>query len=1090
MKKTRYHIIKSHEELERLIECCKSTNYASVDWETNAKPLYVKEFKPTILSVSWRPGYGASIPCDHFQTKEYTEKGWEWLKEITYFGREVIEDPNITKVAWNWKFDNQIFYKYGIYYSGTVIDGMLAKYLLNEERPNGLKDMVRKYIPEFANYEKYDGFDSIPWDKKELEPLSKYGCMDTDATLRLSLFFENKLISLGFYNVYRNLLMAASRVLQSAETHGMPFDTELNAKLKVKYDALINEYESKLRSNPVVLKYEKHQIEYRKEKYIEKLREDIELLEKEDKPSKRRSIALREEKISRILAGEFQTNDEKKLIEPFNFKSVPQLCDILYLNKHGFKFPILLYTTDKKTKKQSNNPSTAEDTLIKLKPYDKSGFIDTLLDLRGVQTINSTFIYGLGDLVQDDNCVHPRFLIHGCVSGNTKLVGKESDIVIQDICPKSPGVLNVEKNNIWVLSHEGTWEQITHTINKGVQPLYKLTTEDGRVLECTKQHKLLTTKGWKQVSQIYKQGLNLIMFDVTKLDINKPVVGKGSSEVIFKDIPMWPGYLASSEGKIYSVKVTGGKGILDYNHPHELIPRERKPGRKTVYFRNGTRKKYAFSVSRLVYMAFNNLSKIPDNKVIDHINCDPSDNRPENLQCISPSENIQRAYKYTRTAYTNNGINGMVKFDTLTVGKILEEYNNGANGITQHNLCKKYGISQKQVSGIVRKERRKEIYLTKIISLESLGNKMIYDLSVNHNHSYITRSNFVNSNTTSGRLSSQEPNGQNIPKTMVNPDVKLQFIPPKGELFLTYDYSQAELRILAHLAGEKTMLEWFRTGKDIHLASACKKYHEDYDKIKLIYEDEQHPEYPKWKKRRKQSKTINFGIVYCQTAMKLAESLSTEDEPVSTEEAQVFQDEFFETFPKIRKFMSKQNKFMEEHGYVKSLFGRKRRCPKVYSEKYGEYLEALRQSVNAPVQSAASDMALFASVIVYEEVKKGILPPMKEVDTVHDSVYQFIKPKYLTPDTIYKIWDICRNPETKKYFGFSIDDVDMSMDFTVGRTMAEELPFNPRYNYEKMLSPDFDIKEYYEEYNKYKHIPISDYNKVFKEDFKISWRQR
>lgn len=1061
MKKTRYHIIKSHEELERLIECCKSTNYASVDWETNAKPLYVKEFKPTILSVSWRPGYGASIPCDHFQTKEYTEKGWEWLKEITYFGREVIEDPNITKVAWNWKFDNQIFYKYGIYYSGTVIDGMLAKYLLNEERPNGLKDMVRKYIPEFANYEKYDGFDSIPWDKKELEPLSKYGCMDTDATLRLSLFFENKLISLGFYNVYRNLLMAASRVLQSAETHGMPFDTELNAKLKVKYDALINEYESKLRSNPIVLKYEKHQIEYRKEKYIEKLREDIKLLEKEDKPSKRRSIALREEKISRILAGEFQTNDEKKLIEPFNFKSVPQLCDILYLNKQGFKFPILSYTTDKKTKKQSNNPSTAEDTLIKLKSYDKSGFIDTLLDLRGVQTINSTFIYGLGDLVQDDNCVHPRFLLIG---------------------------------------------------------------------------------------------------------------------------------------------------------------------------------------------------------------------------------------------------------------------------------------------------------------------------------------------TTSGRLSSQEPNGQNIPKTMVNPDVKLQFIPPKGELFLTYDYSQAELRILAHLAGEKTMLEWFRTGKDIHLASACKKYHEDYDKIKLIYEDEQHPEYPKWKKRRKQSKTINFGIcfsgdteiltekgwvefsklgkelkvaqynqytggitfvtpqkyikhdnqelwlheskctnicatpnhrllykryknspysevfvkdingqsgyspsagiyygsyiddrytrlialvasdgnffrpgrfrfcfrkkrkierieylfnnilniryskrvtkryttfhidlrnteydgivekyltpqkdlldisiqdlngstyldeaahwdgtfinkthskvykfsttsqntanimqifgiindkritlarrgnlyclhwredshnetyvrwsftkvpgkhsVYCvqvpdsniivrrkgrvlitkncyeQTAMKLAESLSTEEEPVSVDEAQIFLNEFFETFPKIRKFMDKQHKFMEEHGYVKSLFGRKRRCPKVYSEKYGEYLEALRQSTNAPVQSAASDMALFASVIVYEEVKKGILPPMKEVDTVHDSVYQFIKPKYLTPDTIYKIWDICRNPETKKYFGFSIDDVDMSMDFTVGRTMAEELPFNPRYDYEKMLSPDFDIKEYYEEYNKYKHIPISDYNKVFKEDFKISWRQR
>lgn len=111
---------------------------------------------------------------------------------------------------------------------------------------------------------------------------------------------------------------------------------------------------------------------------------------------------------------------------------------------------------------------------------------------------------------------------------------------------------------------------------------------------------------------------------------------------------------------------------------------------------------------------------------------------------------------------------------------------------------------------------------------------------------------------------------------------------------------------------------------------------------------------------------------------------------------------------------------MEKHGYCVSLFGRRRRCPKVYSENYGEYLEALRQSTNAPVQSAASDMALFASVIVYGKVKKGELPPMKEVNTVHDSVYQFILPKYITPDTIYNIWDICRNPSTKNTLDFQL----------------------------------------------------------------------
>lgn len=750
--KTRYHIIKSYSELEKLVEACLKTGYASVDFETNAEPIYNDTFKPTILSVTFQPGSGISIPLQHFECSE-SHINKTWLEWLTYFGRNVIENPNVVKIAWNWKFDNQIFQRYNIYSRGTVIDGMLAKYLLNEERPNGLKDMVRRFLPEFSDYEKYDSFDSIPWSKKPLKKLCEYGCMDTDFTFRLSIFFESFLIKKGFYNLYRNLIMSASKVLQSAEKNGLPFDVELNVKLREKYNNLINEYNTKLRSIRTVQRYQNYIIKKRKEDYIETLESEIEELREEGKD---RQVKTREQKLSRIIAGEYTTKAELKLIEEVNFSSQKQMVDLLYNSNHGFKFPVIAYTVDKH-KKPTNNPSTAEDTLIKLKEHDKSGFIDTLLDLRGVQTINSTFIVGLGDLVQSDGGVHPTFLIHGTVSG---------------------------------------------------------------------------------------------------------------------------------------------------------------------------------------------------------------------------------------------------------------------------------------------------------------------------------------------RLSSRNPNGQNIPKTMVNPDVKLQFIPPKNQLFLSYDYSQAELRILAHLANESTMLEWFRTGKDIHLASACKKYHEDYNEIIKIYQDEQHPEYKLWKKRRKESKTINFGVVYEQSAAKLAESLSTPEESVSKEEGQQFLDEFFQTFPKIKRFIDRQHKFMEKHGYCVSLFGRRRRCPKVYSENYGEYLEALRQSTNSPVQSAASDMALFASVIVYGKVKKGELPPMKEVNTVHDSVYQFILPKYITPDTIYNIWDICRNPSTKEYFGFSIDDVDMSMDFTIGRNMAEELPYIPGYDYNKLLREDFDIDEYYREYNKYRDIPISDYPKKFKKYFKESWRKR
>ena len=82
------------------------------------------------------------------------------------------------------------------------------------------------------------------------------------------------------------------------------------------------------------------------------------------------------------------------------------------------------------------------------------------------------------------------------------------------------------------------------------------------------------------------------------------------------------------------------------------------------------------------------------------------------------------------------------------------------------------------------------------------------------------------------------------------------------------------------------------------------------------------------------------------------------------------------------------------------------------------------------------------------------------------------------------MWDIFRNPKTKEYFGFSIDDVDMSMDFEIGRTMAEELPFIPGYDYQKLLQPDFSVEEYMEEAKKYKHVDIKDYPKLFPKEFK------
>ena len=745
---TKYKIITNKQELKKLIQCCKQTGYASVDFETNAEPIYNKSFKPTILSVTFQPGFGCSIPLDHFETKKYTSSDWNWKKMLRKFGEEVIENPEVVKVAWNYKFDDQIFQKYNIYYRGTCLDGMLAKYVLNEEKPNDLKSMVRRYLPEYGDYEKQDKFDKIPWDKKELEPLCHYGCQDTDYTLRLMLFFEKKLIDLGLYNTYRNLIMTASRVLTSVEKNGLYVDRAFNQELLDSYLPKIEAAKEAIYNLPKVKKFTKLYNQSKIEKYIAKLEEEIENLDPEvDK----RKIQSREQKIANIRAGVFTTKKELELIRPVSLGSSVDLPQLMY-SEEGFNFEVI-------KKNDSGKPSTDEETLTNLrltvkKPDSpKAVFLDSLLELRGLEKMYKTYIEGWHEKTQDDDRLHGRFLIHG---------------------------------------------------------------------------------------------------------------------------------------------------------------------------------------------------------------------------------------------------------------------------------------------------------------------------------------------TTSGRLSSAEPNAQQIPKTSVDPNIKKQLVAPKGTLYIASDFSQAELRIMAHLSGDETYLNAFNSGQDPHLAIAATKYHVSYDEALKIYEDENHPDHKIWKVRRKQAKQIAFGLIYGIGAKLLAVKLSDPKSGiiVTPEESQKEMDIFFGQHPKLKTFLKKQEKFLRKNGYLVSLFGRKRRLPQIYSSDRGEEAYALRLALNFPCQSAASDMCLFGSILIYYLMRQGKLPPTKSVCLVHDANYQITKPENINTWSIYEMWQIYRNPLTKPYFGFQIDDVTMDMEFVIGRSMAEELPFIPGYDYRKMLEPDFSVEEYMEEHKKYKHIPISEYKKRFNKQMK------
>lgn len=754
---SRYDIIKSFSQVKRLVKACLKTGIASVDFETNAEGIYNKTFKPTILSVTFQVGSGVSIPLCHH---EYENPHWKrWLK---YFGRKVVENPNITKVGWNLKFDLQIFELYGIYVRGTVLDGMLMKYLLNEEKPNDLKSMVRRYLPEHGDYEKAEKFDKIPWDKKPLEPLCKYGCQDTDYTLRLAMFFESKLIEIGMYPLFRHLIMPASRVLQHAEKTGLYLDRKFNQELLESYKPKIEQATSNCLNLPRVKKFSRWLVQERISKYLASIESELEDLDYHN-PKDARKIASREQKISNIRAGVFTTKKELELTREVNLGSTIDLPLLLYSEK-GFKFPIIKYTKDKKTNRDTDKPSTDEDTLVELRltvkdsESPKAIFLDNLLELRGLKKMYTTYIEGWHDKVQDDDRIHGQF----------KIIG-----------------------------------------------------------------------------------------------------------------------------------------------------------------------------------------------------------------------------------------------------------------------------------------------------------------------------------TTSGRLSSSEPNLQQIPKTSVDANIKKQLVAPKGKLYMALDYSQAELRIMAHLSGDETYLEAFAKGQDPHLAIAANKYGVSYEEANKAYSDEQHPDYKLWKNRRKQAKQICFGIIYGIQKKLLAVKLSDPKAGiiVTPDEAQQQLNEFFQEHPKIKKFMINQEKVLVRHGYIKSLFGRKRRLPQVYSDNEQEAAYAVRLSVNMPCQSAASDMNLFASILNYWKMRQGKLPFMQETCNVHDATYYLVSPEYINTWVVYEIWETCRNPNTKEYFNFQIDDVSMSMDFVIGRSMAEELPFIPGYDYRKMLEPDFNPDEYLEEHRKFKGIEIEDYPKLYPEEIEKNKRE-
>lgn len=533
--KTKYHILENEQQLDMLIDACKKTGYASVDFETTGNRIYNNDFYPTILGVCFEPGRAGVIPLGHFDSK--FKKSWK--TKLQKFGEEVIANENIVKVAWNAKFDMQVFHKYGIFHKGRLFDGMLAKYVLDEAKPNDLKSMVRRFLPKFGDYEEdYEGC-NLPWDQKPLLGLSQYCAIDTDMCLRLFLFFEKKMMDKKFYHLFRNLIMPASNLLTKVETRGQRLDKEWHGKLMEEYPRRILEAETKVRALKKVKRFEKSLIQQRLDKAISKIEEEIRKSKKVIKTSDdsrkiasaERSIKNREEKIARLMAGEFNTKSEKAIIEPINFGSASQMTQLLFTDPKGFRFPVVKYT--QKDKRDTDNPSSSEAVLLELQKTDKTGFIDTLLELRGLKQINNMFVKGFANLVQDDGRLHPKFNIHGtrtgrlssadpnsqqlprvaCLDGTELIHTNMGNIPIKELCPKEKGT-KINEHQLLVFTSHKRYMPVALFINKGETEMYKVTLEDGSTVKCTMDHIFLTNRGYMKLRDVLKdENIKLMAYD-------------------------------------------------------------------------------------------------------------------------------------------------------------------------------------------------------------------------------------------------------------------------------------------------------------------------------------------------------------------------------------------------------------------------------------------------------------------------------------------------------------------------------------------------------------------------------------------------
>ena len=306
---------------------------------------------------------------------------------------------------------------------------------------------------------------------------------------------------------------------------------------------------------------------------------------------------------------------------------------------------------------------------------------------------------------------------------------------------------------------------------------------------------------------------------------------------------------------------------------------------------------------------------------------------------------------------------GEILFDKL---KIVEKAKKTKTGqyVTSEEVLQQLKNKHEIVADILEHRGLKKLIGTYIDALPKLINPRTGHIHTSFNQTI----------TATGRLSSSDPNLQNIPiRGEDGKEIRKAFIPEPGCLFFSADYSQIELRVMAHLSQDPQMIEVFREGKDLHAATAANIYKKP---IEEVTRDE-----------RTKSKRANFGIIYGITVFGLAERLD-----IPRDEAKMLIDGYFQTFPQVHDYMEQSKEIARKQGFVMTLFGRRRYLPDINSQNSVVRGFAERNAINAPIQGTAADIIKVAMIHIFNRFKaEGIRSKM--ILQVHDELNFSVYPE-------------------------------------------------------------------------------------------------